>query len=115
MDIMEDVVESFARKLLISSGNGGMDSEALQEWLLKSREDSKKLCTSIEIFIDCLANHSLPWAAYHAFMSGHLIAHNNQPGVRPVSVRETWRCLFTKLSLKVMGPESANACQDNHL
>ena len=50
--IKEEVVESFMRKLSGSSGPGGTDSEALQGWLLKSREDIKRLRTSVENFSD---------------------------------------------------------------
>ena len=39
--IKEDVVESVARKLSGSAGSGGMESEALQRWLLKFVDDSK--------------------------------------------------------------------------
>ena len=49
MEIMDDVVESFAWKLLGSLVPIGTDSEALQGCLLKFREESKKLRTRIEI------------------------------------------------------------------
>ena len=48
-------------------------------------------------------------------MSGHLIALDKQPYVRPVSVGETWRHIFTKIVLKVIGPESSMASQDDQL
>ena len=59
--IMEDVVKSVARKLSRSSGPRGTDLEDLQGWILKSGEDSKKLCISVEIFVDWLANKTPPW------------------------------------------------------
>ena len=86
---MEKVVESIARKTLGSSGPGGTDSEALQGWLLKFGEDSIILRTSVETFVDWLANGGLLWAAYHAFMSVRLIELDKKPGVRPVGVGET--------------------------
>ena len=52
MGITEDVVKSVVRKLSGISGPGGMDSEALQGWLLKSGEDNKKILTSVEIFVN---------------------------------------------------------------
>ena len=48
---------------------------------LKFGEDRKRLRTSVENFVDLLANGSLPWAAYRAFMSGHLIGLEKQPSV----------------------------------
>ena len=41
---------------------------------LKLGEDTKRLHTTVEIFDNWLANGSPPWPAYHAFMSGRLIA-----------------------------------------
>ena len=94
---------------------GGTDPEALQGWLLKSREDIKRLCASIKTFINWLSNRSPPWAAYHAFMSGRLIVLYKQPGVCLFRVGETWRRLFSKCVLRATVPESTNACQDDQL
>ena len=69
----------------------------------------------MEAFIYCLANKSLPWAAYFAFMSGCLVVLHKQPGVQPIVVRETWRRIFDKIVLKVTGPENTMACQDDQL
>ena len=85
-DITEDVVESVARKIPGSSGPGGMDQEALQGWLLQLGQDRKRLCTSGEIFADWLANMSPSWAEYCAFMSGHLLEIDKNPGVSLVSI-----------------------------
>ena len=56
-----------------------------------------------------LANGSPPWAAYRAFMSGHLIGLDKQPGVWPVDVGEMWWRLFANILLKVTGPEATIA------
>ena len=53
--------------------------------------------------------------AYRAFMSGRLIVIDKHPGVRPVGVGDTWRCIFTKPILKVTGPEDTMACQDDQM
>ena len=113
--ITEDAVGSVAQMFLGNSGPGGTDSEELQGWLLKFGEDSTRLRTSVETFVDCLSNESLPWAAYHAFMSGWLIALDKKPGIRPVGVGETRQRLFSKIVLKVTGPGETMACQDDQL
>ena len=84
--ITEESVESVARKSLGSSGPGGTDSEELQGQLLKFVEDSTILRTSVETFVDWLANGSPPWTAYCEFMSGRMIALERYLGVRPVGV-----------------------------
>ena len=65
--------------------------------------------------VDRLANKSPPWAPYRAFMSGRLIALAKHPRVRPVRVGETWKRLFAKIVLKVTGPTSNMAFQDDHM
>ena len=43
-------------------------------------------------------------------MSGRLIALEKKPGIRPVSVGETWRQLMAKCLLRMTGQESKDAC-----
>ena len=52
MDITEDVVESVVHKLLGGSGLSGMDSEALQVWLLKFGYHGKTNFVAVEYFVD---------------------------------------------------------------
>ena len=84
--------------------------EALQGRVLKLGEDRKKLCISVELFIDWQANKNLPWSAYHAFVSGCLITLENNSIVCPVGVGETWRFLFSKFVLNFTGTKSTNMC-----
>ena len=86
VDITEDVAESVAQIILGGLSPGGTDVEDIQGWILKFREDSKRLCTSVETFFDWLSNGRLPWLAYCAFMSGYLIAVDKHPAVHPVRV-----------------------------
>ena len=115
IDITEEALEQVARNILGSSVPERMDSGALQKWLLKFEEDSTRLHTSVETFVDWKANGSPPWAAYWAFMSDRLIVLDKQPGVRPVGVGEMWRRLFAKILLTVTGPEATMACQDDQI
>ena len=68
---------------------------------MKFGEDSTILRTSVENFVHWLANGSLPWVDYCAFMSGRLIALDKQPGVRLVGVGETGQRFFANIVLKV--------------
>ena len=63
IDITEDVVESVARKLSGSAVASGMDIEALQGWLVKLGDHSRKLCANVKSFVDSLSkksHHGLP-------------------------------------------------------
>ena len=78
MDITEDVIKPYTQNLLESLGPGGTHLESLQELLLKRGEDNKRICTSVEFFVDWLANQRPPWEAYRAFMSGSVILIGKQ-------------------------------------
>ena len=73
-------------------------------------KDDTRLHTSMENCVDWLANGIPPWTAYRAFISGRLIALDKQPGIRPSGVGATWRHIFSKIVLKVMGKEAIIAC-----
>ena len=94
---MEESVKLVVRKLSGSSGPVVTDSESLQGWLMKFGEDSTRMRTSVETFVDWLANGSLPWVNNFAFMSGQLIVIYKQIDVRPVGLGETWWTLFSKI------------------
>ena len=76
--ITKEVIESVARTFWGSSSPGVTDYEALQVWIMKFWKYSTILRTSVEIFVDWLANGSPPWAAYCAFISGGMIAIDKQ-------------------------------------
>ena len=48
-------------------------------------------------------------------MSSRLVLLDKQTGVRPVGVRETWRHIFSKIVIKVTGPEATMTCQHDQL
>ena len=82
---------------------------------MKFGGNSKRLFTSVEIFIDWIANEIPPWAAYHAFMYDRLIALDKQPGVHLVGVGETKRRLFDNCMLRFMVPEATSMFQDDQI
>ena len=69
----------------------------------------------METFVYWITNKSPPWAAYHSFMSGFLVELDKQTGVCLVGVGEIWRRIFSKVVLKVIGPEAAIMCHNGHL
>ena len=87
VDIMEDVVELTAQKLLGRLVPVDAESEALQGRILKFWRGSKRLSSSVETFVGWIANKSPPWVAYCASISGRLISIDKQPGIRLVGVR----------------------------
>ena len=54
VDITEDVVKSVARNFSVSTGPSVTYLEALHGWLLKFGYHIKKLCISVEYFMDWL-------------------------------------------------------------
>ena len=115
MDIMKDVVKLVSGKRLGGFRPRWYKLRSSTDVTFKFYGRNKKLCISVEIFVEWLANKNPPWKAYHTFMSGRLIAFDKKPGIHPVDIGETWRRLFYKCALKVTGPKSTNTCQDDQL
>ena len=98
-----------ARIILGIAGPGGADSEALQEWLLKFGDNSKKNCISVESFVEWLVNQNQSLVDYRDFMSVCLIVLDNIPGLCLVGARETWHRSLAKCMLMVKGTEAIHA------
>ena len=92
-----------------------MDSEALQGWLIKSVEHSRKLCVSVKYFVEWMANQIPPWTTYREIIPGLLIVLDKIPGVHPVGIGEKWHRIFEKCVLKVTVSEANHACRDDHI
>ena len=56
-----------------------------------------------------MENKRPPWAAYRALVSGRLIRLDNNYGVRPAGLEETWRRLMEKCVMMVTGQETKEA------
>jgi len=48
-------------------------------------------------------------------MLGRLIALDKNPGVRPIGIGESWRCLFAKCLLAVAGKDATDECGIDNL
>ena len=75
----------------------------------------KKLHISVEYFVDWLANHNPPWAAYRSFLSIHVIVLDKLPREQPVVIIETWLRLFENFVLKVTGSKATHAHKDEQI
>ena len=115
VNITDDEVKLVPQKCSGDPDPGGTDPEALHKWLLQLGEDSKKIRTSVENFVNRIANGIPPWVAYRAFIYGRLVMLSKQTGVCPIGVRETWKHIFAKIFLKVTGPKATMECQDEQL
>jgi hypothetical protein len=111
LDVTEDYVEKVARRLSGAAGLGGTDACCvLKQWLLRFSPASRELRQAVADFMDWLSNASPLWAAYRAIMDGRLLALNKSPGIRPVGIGETWRQLFAKILLLIMGDKAQEVC-----
>ena len=96
VDITDNVVSEVAGRLSGGAGPGGTDLVSLQHWLLRFGAASGELRQIVVEFGEWFSNVRPPWAAYPFMMSGHLIALDKFPGIRPVGIGETWRRLLAK-------------------
>ena len=115
LDITSDTVTQVAAKLSGAGGPGGVDSIALQNWLLKFGVHSHKLREAVADLARWMANDSPPWASIRALMANRLMALDKCPGVRPVGIGEIWRRLLAKCVLKVAGTEAKEECGSDQL
>ncbi len=56
-----------------------------------------------------------PWAAYQALMTGHLLALDKNPGVRPIGIGDTWHQVLLNSILQVAGSAATEACGADQL
>ena len=115
VDITDDTVMAVAGRLSGGAGPRGTDSVSLQHWLLRFGAASAELRLIVGDFMEWFGNGRPPWAAYRALLSGRLIVLDKKPGIRPVRVGETWRCVMAKCLLKLPGPEAKTACGTTQL
>ena len=115
LDITGDTVTKVATRLSGAAGPGGVDSMALQQWLLRFGKNSNLLREAVAQFTRWMANSYPPWAAYRAIMANRLIALDKCPGVRPVGVGEIWRRLFAKTVLILAVGEAKEICGADQL
>ena len=114
VDIMKDVVKSVPQKKWGFWAPVVQTKKLYRDVFLKLRDNSKNLCIGVEIFMYWIANQYPPRVTYCAFMSGRLITLDKQLGIFPVSIRETWRFLFAKCVMNIVGPKVTNVCQYDH-
>ena len=115
VDFTDDKVTDVAEQLSGGVGPGGTDPVSLQHWLLCFGAASGELRLIVTDFTEWMRNGRPPWAAYQSMTSVRLIALDNQPGVRPVGVRETWQRLMSKCLLRVTGQEAKAVCGTEQL
>ena len=115
MDITNTMVTEVAGRLSREAGTEGTDSLILHNWLLRFGAASGELRLIVADFIEWLGNERLPWSAYRALISVHLIAMDKQRGVRPVGVGKTWRQLMAKYVLWVTGQDYKTSCGTEQL
>jgi hypothetical protein len=62
------------------------------------------------VFTSWLSNESPPWASYRALQSGHLVALDKSPGIRPVGIGKAWMPFDSKCVLSVAGGKARDEC-----
>ena len=108
--ISADNVGTVASRLQGGAGLSGVDSQAIQFWLIRMGKSSSSLRETIAKFTSWLSNTRVPWPSIRALMSCRLVAVNKSPGVRPIGIGESWRRLFAKCNLLMTRESATVAC-----
>ena len=110
LQFFEEDVTAITSKLTGSGGPSSLDSTMLQTFLLRYGQASHDLRVEMAAWAEWLSNNQPPWASYRAAIAGRLIAFDKMPGVRPISIGESWRRLWAKMIIKQTISEAKHAC-----
>ncbi|KAL7463315.1 hypothetical protein ACHAXS_003701 [Conticribra weissflogii] len=115
LHITENDVKLMAPQLHGSGGPSSLDSHLLTDLLLRYGTSSNILRTEMAKWSEWLANDSPPWAAYRATMATRAVAFNKFPGVRPLSIGESYRRLWARLIISQTRDQAKAACNTTEL
>ncbi|KAL7463292.1 hypothetical protein ACHAXS_003674 [Conticribra weissflogii] len=115
LHITENDVKLMAPQLHGSGGPTSLDSSLLTDLLLRYGISSTALRTEMANWSEWLANESPPWAAYRATMATRAVAFNKFPGVRPLSIGESYRRLWARLIISQTRDQAKAACNTTEL
>ncbi|KAL7462173.1 hypothetical protein ACHAXS_002561, partial [Conticribra weissflogii] len=98
-----------------SGGPTSLDSSLLSDLLLRYGTSSTLFRYEMAQWTEWLANDSPPWAAYRATMATRAVAFNKFPGVRPLSIGESYRRLWARLIISQTRDQAKAACNTTEL
>ena len=78
------------------AGPGGCDTGHWRDVLLRFGAHNSKLCDAIAALARRLLNSIVPWDNISALVTNRLIALDKCPGVHPIGIGETLRCVIGK-------------------
>ncbi len=115
IQINEEDVKTMASNLHGSGGPTSLDSSLLSDLLLRYGTSSTLFRYEMAQWTEWLANDSPPWAAYRATMATRAVAFNKFPGVRPLSIGESYRRLWARLIISQTRDQAKAACNTTEL
>ena len=78
------------------AGSSGTDSENWKDAFLRFGGHSLAFRDEVAALIIKIANESIRWNQIRALMSGHLIALDKCPGIRPIGIGECLQRVMCK-------------------
>ncbi len=115
LQITEENVKEMASNLHGSGGPTSLDSSILSDLLLRYGTSSTSFRQEMATWTEWLSNESPPWAAYRATMATRAVAFNKFPGVRPISIGESYRRLWARLIISQTRDQAKAACNTTEL
>ncbi|KAL7461856.1 hypothetical protein ACHAXS_002258, partial [Conticribra weissflogii] len=115
LQITEENVKEMASNLHGSGGPTSLDSSLLSDLLLRYGTSSTSFRQEMATWTEWLSNESPPWAAYRATMATRAVAFNKFPGIRPISIGESYRRLWARLIISQTRDQAKAACNTTEL
>jgi len=103
LPLFEDVEITGSHLLFVAhhiqggAGPGGCDAGHWKDVLLHFGAHSSRLCNVVVALTHRLLNSIVPWNDIRALVANHLIALDKCPGVCPIGIGETLRCVIGKV------------------
>ena len=87
LNVTKDTVESISGILTGTAGPGRINTNGLQQWLLRFGIASQRLHHEVALLAKWIPNNP-PWTAIRALQENRLMALDKFPGVQPINIGE---------------------------
>lgn len=113
--ITKGIVLQAAHRISGAVGPSRVDAMDLSQWLTCHGQSSGVLQEEIALWAKWLGNNNIPWAFIQGLMACRLVPLDKEPGVQPIGIGETLRCLLAKCIIAAAGGQATAAAGDDNL
>ena len=102
-------IRSEALKMTSAASPSGLDTASWRRICTSFKSTSNDLCHSLAITAQRLCTNFVDPSAIAPLLAGHLIALDKNPGVHPIRIGDSARCMFGKAILTITRTDNQEA------